>query len=138
MRYVAAGAATVIGVASLVACGGSEISGPVESRQIENCLTVSMESASFSVISRGKGPSGGSKSGSKSSSPKKADTKKPDTSKPSSGKTSKPKDSKKSKSCEIEYELFITTDEGLIERDVTADEYARCEVGEKYPSCKDA
>src|SRR5690349_22880200 len=140
MKYKMAGAAVVLSLGLLTACGSGDVSGLVQSKQIDGCETLSVEPMSSLVKGTGGGKAGGKASVTK---PDKTNTNKPGgSSSPTGSKDSKPpKDSKskdKKKSCSTEYELVVNDKEdGLVEQDVTSEEYARCEVGEKYPACKE-
>jgi len=138
-----AAVSAVMGAAMLTACASNDVSGPVQSKQIDECKTLSVEPMSFSVTVAGSGGSkgGGSRGGGGKVSvtkPGKVNTNKPGGSSGSTGsKDSKPSKGKK-KSCSTEYELMVNDKEdGLVEQDVASEEYARCEVGEMYPACKE-
>jgi hypothetical protein len=150
MNFTKAGAYAVAGTLSatllISACSSGSVSGPVQSKQVDTCETLSMEPMASVVVTKGKPGGGGSKSSSSGGGSGKT-TKKVDTNKPSktngstggSGKTGDSgKKSKKPKTCSTEYELMVTDKEdGVIEQDVTSEEYARCDVGEQYPACKE-
>lgn len=155
MNFTKAGAYAAAGTLSVTllisACSSNSVSGPVQSKQVDTCETLSMEPMA-SVIVNGRPGGGGAKSSSGGSSAKTGGGSGKTSKKVDTNKTSKPngstggsgstgdsgKKSKKSKTCSTEYELMVNDKEdGLVEQDVTSEEYARCDVGEKYPACKE-
>jgi len=153
-KYVLPVAASVVaGVVLLGACSDQterpeNLSGPVTDKQVEKCEALSMEAIGFEGKSAGSSGGKGTSKGSNKTDTGEVDTKKPEatkkpgavsTKKPgksSGSKTEKPK-SKKPKSCSTEYELLINTKDGVFEEDVTSEVFDLCQIGEKYPACRE-
>jgi hypothetical protein len=145
IKYGAGVAAAALSATLLIsACVGDTTAGPVQSKQIDSCNPLSMGLIAVveqAPAGRGRSGSGGGKGGSGKTDMKKSDSNKPSgtgTKAPAAPGSTPTKGSGKGKVCSTEYELFVLDEEdGVVEQDVTSDEYARCAVGEQYPACKE-